>query len=417
MNDDILQHIQQLQFTDRTTAEALLLTFLQDRFPFEVASVELRPQAISLNSFNGFVQLVDGRNLFFKTHTESDTVISEYYNATMLAEAGYRVIQPMFQSNQTGEQLLVYERITAPSVFDLAWDIENDRSSQLEALTQAQNTADDELLQLYKVTLTLQTASQAKESPIHQLFYHRLTGGRFERFYGSLPSATKQTDTIIHLPLGDLSMQKVRSYRWIINGQEYSETINDLVQAASELLYPAQDGMSIIGHGDAHNGNVFFQPPSLTYFDPAFAGRHSPLLDVVKPIFHNVFAMWMYFPNIKEKHTLIEVEIRNDTLNVHYDYALHPVRRMFLDSKFNRVLIPILQKLQAGGQLRSDWRRYIKLALMCCPLLTMNLTDVNKFPPSISLLGLAMTIEMGSESSIQHSLIDSYFNQAETALT
>ena len=417
MNDDILQHIQQLQFTDRTTAETLLLTFLQAHFPFEVASVELRPQAISLNSFNGFMQLADGRNLFFKTHTESDTVISEYYNATMLAEAGYRVIQPMFQSNQTGEQLLVYERITAPSVFDLAWDIENDRSSQLEALTQAQNTADDELLQLYKETLTLQTASQAKESPIHQLFYHRITGGRFERFYGSLPSAAKQTDTTIHLPIGEMWMQKVRNYQWVINGQEYPETLNDLVEAASELLHPEQDGMSIIGHGDAHNGNVFFQPPSLTYFDPAFAGRHSPLLDVVKPIFHNVFAMWMYFPYIKEENTLIEVEIRNDTFIVHYDYVLHPVRHMFLESKFNRVLIPILQHLEADGQLRSDWRRYIKLALMCCPLLTMNLTDANKFPPAISLLGLAMTIEMGATSTTSKSVIDTYFSQAENLLS
>ncbi len=60
-----------------------------------MTAVELRPLAVSLNSFNGFMTVRDGaagsRRYFFKTHIESDGVIDEYYHAALLAEAGYPV--------------------------------------------------------------------------------------------------------------------------------------------------------------------------------------------------------------------------------------------------------------------------------------------------------------------------------------
>ena len=50
------------------------------------------------------------------------------------------------------------------------------------------------------------------------------------------------------------------------------------------------------------------------------------------------------------------------------------------------------------------------MALFCCPFLTMNLSDTNKFPPAITLLGLAMSVEMGSANlGTEKSLLDSEF--------
>ena len=165
-----------------------------------------------------------------------------------------------------------------------------------------------------------------------------------------------------------------------------------MIDRAIKLLNPEQTGVSIIGHGDAHNGNVFFRkndnPPSLLYFDPAFAGKHQPLLDLTKPLFHNIFAMWMYFPEIKRDTTSISLKIEDDRLIVNYNYALPPVRHMFLNSKVERVLIPILRDLKKKNLLQDNWRDYLKSALFCCPLLTMNLADNQKFSPEISLLGL-----------------------------
>ncbi len=413
MIDDLLQRIRDLQHTDRSGAEALLLPFLQEELPYDITAVKLTPSAVSLNSFNGFVTLADGSERFFKSHTETNTVIDEYYNTELLAEAGYPIIQPIFQSTTPGRQLLLYEVVRDSSVFDVAWSIEHEgRADLLPELSAAQGRADDELLRLYRATMQHQTAEEAAQAPIHQLFHHRLTKGRFELFYGGLRRML--------LPDHEDLVANVLGWRWEINGRAYAETLSDITKRAIELLVPSQAGASVIGHGDAHNGNVFFRanetPPSLLYFDPAFAGRHSPLLDLVKPLFHNVFAMWMYYPEEKRKSTHISMERHGDTVHVEVDCALPPVRRMFLESKVQRVLIPILRDLKERGELRSNWRAYLKAALFCCPMLTMNLADSQKFPPEISLLGLVMSVEMGAESQGERSLIDATLDTVAEAL-
>ncbi|MEL6308078.1 MAG: ABC transporter permease [Chloroflexota bacterium] len=269
-----------------------------------------------------------------------------------------------------------------------------------------------ELLAFYQQSLVTQSAEEASKSPVHQLFYHRLTGGRLDRFYAD--------ERNIRLPDGVHKMVSIRDKTWIINGQVYNETLNDMIQRAIRLHQPAQPDVAIVGHGDAHNGNVFFRkddtPPSMLYFDPAFAGKHHPLLDLTKPLFHNVFAMWMYFPQDKKASTQISMQQSDTTIKVAYEYALPAVRHMFLDSKIERTLIPILRQLKAKNQLRDDWRAYLKASLFCCPLLTMNLADNEKFPPEISLLGLAMSVEMGSESERVRSLIDQKLDEVEQTL-
>jgi hypothetical protein len=409
---NILEQIQHLQFSDRASAESLVMTFIQTTFPqLEVTQVELHPLAVSLNSFNGFLTLTHGKRLFFKTHVEQDTIISEYYNAGMLAEVGYPVIQPLYSSTQSGQQLLMYEVVTEPSVFDIARRLETSQPSPavLDALTAAQHQADDHLFQLYLKSLAPQSTEQAAKAPIHQLFYHRLTGGRLDRFYG--------VDTQIALPHGTFSMSDVRRVQWVINDRIYSLTLDEIIAQAAAVLNPAHPlELSVIGHGDAHNGNVFFNEArrQLTYFDPAFAGRHHPLLDLTKPLFHNVFAMWMYFPEQEREKLGIHIEPDGSTWHVMHNYTLSPVREMFLQSKVQRVLLPIMKHLQHTGKLIADWRRLLKSALFCCPFLTL---DLKRFPPEIALLGLTMAVEMGAESvSDKRSRIDMILDQAAAAI-
>lgn len=421
MTHDLLQHIQQLQFSDRSQAETLTREFIRSVFPLDVAAVELRPLAVSLNSFNGYATLADGRRLFFKAHTESDTVIDEYYQASMLAEVGYPVVEPLYASTQRGQQILIYDLISDPSVFDLAWAIETGQTSVAvaEALSGAQQRADDRLASLYVQTLDVSDASSHERAPIHQLFYHRLTGGRLTRFYGPLPGEPGDGGGLT-VAGQQHSWSRIRGVKWVINGQRYVESLDAIILRAIELLQPAQSGPTVIGHGDAHNGNVFFRDqgngPTLEYFDPAFAGRHHPLLDLTKPLFHNVFAMWMYFrPEVAARLT-ITLDQSGDTWEIKHDYTLHPIRQMFLTSKIERALIPTLTLLKSRGWLRDDWRPYLKSALFCCPFLTMNLGDTEKFPDTISLLGLSMAVEMGAESSGERSVIDRVLDDVERAL-
>jgi hypothetical protein len=400
-NRPILERIQRLQFTDRPQAEVLAAEFIGDVFSqLEIAQVRLRPQAISLNSFNGFLTLTNGQELFFKTHVEQDGVIQEYYNAAMLAEAGYPVIQPLYTSEQADQQILIYEVVKDPSVFDAARALETDRfaDDRFQALTQAQNASDKQLMTLYEQTLDDAPREAVANAPIHQLFYHRLTGGRLDRFYGE--------GITIQLPHQPLSLHEVRQKHWVINGTAYTETLDTLIARASEVLNPTRlPVQTIIGHGDAHNGNVFFDEPqrTLTYFDPAFAGRHHPLLDLVKPLYHNVFAMWMYFPEDEAEKLTITLREQQATWIVAHNYEPNPIRQMFLESKVSNTLIPLLKLLQGRDLLPLNWRDILKLGLFCCPFLTL---DLKRFPPTISLLGLTMAVQMGAESSGVRSLID-----------
>lgn len=410
MSDSLLEQIQTLQFTDRSKAEALLRDFVCELFPdLNVIGVELRPQAVSLNSFNGFLIQDSGERLFFKTHVEQDNIIDEYYNATLLADAGYDVIQPLHTSTQADQQLLIYPLVTDPSVFDVARDVETGKRGADDgaALTQAQNDADDHLYKLYEQTLQTQTAEEAAAAPVHQLFYHRLTGGRLERFYGD--------GQPIELPDKTWDMADIRRLQWTVNGAIYDDTLQYVIDNSTRLLNPKQAGLSVVGHGDAHNGNVFIDlsRPYMIYFDPAFAGRHHPLLDLTKPLFHNVFAMWMYFPEEEAKNLEIQAKIEGENIIIAHNYKCNDLRKMFLNSKIDRVLTPILRKMKYNEQLRDDWRAYLKAALFCCPFLTLNL---RRFPPKIALLGLSMAIQMGSESRGDRSLIDQVLDRVEQTL-
>jgi hypothetical protein len=412
--DDLLDQIQVLQFSDRAAAEMLLMDFIRQTFPqLTVRALTLRPLAVSLNSFNGFLLTENEEKLFFKTHIETDGVLGEYYHAEQLASAGYPILQPILQSHQAGKQLVIYPYVDSPSVFDIAWKIEQGDIQEAEMLAAAQHRLDDQTFHIYRSSLEWQDPKQAEAQPVHQLFHHRLTGGRLDRFYNQ-PNAALDVNAI------PVPMSELRQKHWRINGSVFYDTLDSIIRRATKLLMPSQPGASIVGHGDAHNGNVFFhrQPDgaSLSFFDPAFAGRHHPLLDLTKPLFHNVFCMWMYYPSVMQESLRLDVRIAGDTIIVDHDYRLHDVRMMFLRSKTERVLIPTLRELKLRGWLPHDWRAYLKASLFCCPFLTRNLLDAQTFSPEIALLGLTQAVEMGAESHEKQSLIDSTLDEVEQSI-
>lgn len=406
----VLQTVQSLQFSDCEAAERLLRRFIEDVFSFEVADVALRPLAVSLNSFNGFLTLRDGRRLFFKSHVEPGSVIAEYYNSDLLQQAGYPVIMPVAASTEPGKQMLLYEVVEDQSVFDVAWDIERGSCSTgtLDRVRAAQHQSDIDLLDAYRRTLEWLPADRHAAAPIHQLFSHRLTGGRLDDFYGE--------DRPLQLPgNAAMSMGEVRRANWQINGISYRITLDDIIENAIQVLNPAQAGPAVVGHGDAHNGNVFLRSDSMVYFDPAFAGHHDPLLDLVKPLYHNVHAMWMYFPDVLEGERGATLDIQDNTFVVTYPAPLHSVRDMFHNSKTQHTLIPLLRMLRERDWLRSDWRAYLQAGLACCPLLTMDLANSERFPPAIALLGLAHVVEMGANSEGK-SQVEMWLDDVEAAL-
>jgi hypothetical protein len=392
MQDSTLQAIQGLQRSDLPAANGLLLRFLEEELelPFRIESVELRPSAVSLNSINGVLH-TDGGKKFFKTHVEPASVVTEYYNVTLLRDAGYPIISPTFASTAYGKQFLIYEYIEAPSLFEAIRSVEIAAEDDARDLLAAVRESDDLLFRLYERSLRFTGAEVHAAQPIHQLFFHRL-GSRYSKFYGGE----------FTLPDIRTGFPAIARKKWIINGIAYRDTLDSLVADAKDTL--GFNGIrqipAIIGHGDAHSGNQLYfgsQVP-LTYFDPAFAGAHSPMLDIIKPLIHNSFLKWLYFPDEVAAANAISCRTTDDTISVEYDFRPSEFRMALFGSKLTRVVTPVLNLMKEQELLPENWQATMQAASMCCPLLTMNLADRIRFMPEIALLGLAAAVEFGGRS-------------------
>jgi hypothetical protein len=293
------------------------------------------------------------------------------------------------------QQMVIYPVVHWPVMFDLLRAVETGNSAEIaiETLVSAEIRECKRLLGIYRTTQAASTKEEHATAPIHQLFWHRITGGRFKNFY---------TGKFIGFPTENLDRQRIAfeeilSYHWMINGAIQRHSLGELIEKARIVLDPRKAATTVIGHGDAHFGNVFLENErQYLYFDPAFAGRHSPLLDVIKPLFHNIFATWMYFPYDVVRNLHLTVSVDDANIAVEHDYTLTPVRQALLQTKVEHLLTPLTAELREQNVLPEDWREMMQLALMCCALLTINLLDEQRMPPAISWLGLLLAVQMGN---------------------
>lgn len=396
-----LATIQKLQFERRPVAEKLLRLWFVKQMDLVTEHVHLTPKAVSLNSFNGFYTNSE-QEYFFKTHVEEHGVLNEYYHADLLDQAGYNIVRPLRLLQEKNRQIVIYPVIKSPVVFDLMRALETGGEMPpgvtARTLLEAERVECHHLLEIY--ANTFQPAQDTSNAPIDQLFWHRLVK-RFEEFYAgkTFPVPTsEQTENI--------SFTQLMRARWIINGVVQEKTLGELVELGRRVLDPARSAATVVGHGDAHFGNVFLEGTDTgqryLYFDPAFAGRHSPLLDIIKPLFHNVFATWMYFPAEIAPGLHLSVRVENDCLIVQHDYRPTPIRQALLQIKQEHLLRPLLAWLREQGALPDDWPARVKLALMCCPLLTVDLFDETKRPPALGWLGLAQAVMLGNGNLFQY---------------
>jgi hypothetical protein len=418
MRDELLE-LQRLQFSDKERSEQRLKALLESCGVEDIASVALNPKPESLNSVNGFVNFADGTTLFFKSHVEENECLEEYYQHEVLESAKYPCITPNKVNSVPGEQIAFYEVIHFPTLFDLAKSsedeqlgVEAEKESKIEGessavLSDAQRKLDRQIEMIYREQLRPLTEVEHAKAPIHQLFHHRLSEqGRVRSFYSG---------SSLSLPGEELNADELFRCHWTINGVAYEETLEELVQQARSVLRPQECRAAVLGHGDAHNGNVFWdsERESLKYFDPAFAGVHDVFLDITKPLFHNVFARWMYFP--EEVDCEIELNYSRDGKRINIDHSFEPskLRTEFFESKRDLVLFPLLEFLRSekakdrNVSLADNWFDYLKKALFCCPLLTINLalpykkqgTVGERYTPEVRLLGLSLAIQMGAYAS------------------
>lgn len=405
---------------DVAAAERIVGRLVQEEFGLDVASVAINRDRYSLNSVNGRVALGDGTGYFFKFHQEEDeaATIREYYQATVLERAGYRVDVPAHACGKVGRQILLYRLRDDRRLADLCLEIERGTADPdlAVALIAAQEESDRHVTRCMLASLHRADAAQSRAEPIHALFHGRLVndpagddiasdrlGGRCTRFYEGAR---------FDFPGLALDWAQFAHLRWVINGIAYKHTVLELFERSRSLLHPDRlAGPAVVAHGDAHNANVWFAreagpgedngAPRLVFFDPAFTGAHVPaLLAEIKPTFHNIFAhpFWLYHPEEADGRFHARMRREGNCLVVEHDWTLPPLRRAFLEAKTLYLWRPLLARLAQVGWLDPDWRRILRSALFCCPTLALNLrAGVGGRAALAAALGWSIAVMLGSE--------------------
>jgi len=402
---------------DRAGARELVVQLISEVTGSAVLDATINADQYSLNSLNGRAVLEGGERYFFKFHSEEgeDATITEYYNAELLRENGYLVDVPVFANGEPGRQILLYALREDARLADVARASELGLAELADGATvpsyaeivAAQQERDRHNLDRLLATLHPATLAQTSAEPIHQLFHHRLVtegvtpglGGRVATFYIDQD-----------FQLGDLVIpwSELKDLQWSINGVEYARTLGSLFDEAGQRLAPERlvESGAVIAHGDDHNANVWFsrrpEGAELVAFDPAFAGRHLPtLLADVKATFHNVFAhpLWLYEPAAADAGYTATVVRDGQRLIVEHNWDLSELRQAFLESKESNVWRPLLAELDSRGWLPEDWQRVLRLALMMCPTLVMNLRAgaPSGHTPISSVIAFSQALSAGSE--------------------
>jgi phosphoglycolate phosphatase-like HAD superfamily hydrolase len=404
---DSLQLIQQLQFSRRELAEQLLRLWFVHHMDLPVQRLRLTARAVSLNALNGFYQS-NGQEFLFKAHMETHGGLHEDDQAQLLEAAGYNVARYAQLLCAQEWQIATYLVVRWPLMFDLIRALETDQELPAgltaHTLLEVEERECAHVLDIYQRTFQVGQMLSPYGAPIHRLFWYRLSGTRFQTFYAGktvpLPAGSQPTE---------ISFADIEHYRWTINGREQPHSLGRLIARAREVLHPARVMASVIGHGNAHSGNAFLereQSDSSThtsdalyrylFFDPVFAGRHNPLLDLVKPLYHNVFARWMDFPAEVVQTLNLTIQVQGEQLILEHNYGLTPIRQALLRTRYEKLLVPLVAWLEEQHALQEEWQEFLHLALMCCSLLTVNLCDTTKMLPVISWLGLAQAVQLGN---------------------
>lgn len=427
----VLSRVRQLcAAKDFALAEKELVQFIGRKFNLPVGWVGIRDDGYSLNSVNGFVRLlgeVPGlpQQFFFKFHQEEgeESTIKEYYLGELLRENGYPIDVPLLTSKEVGEQILLYSVQGSPRLADACREVEKIGcpADRCAPLVQGQQDLDHLVLDRYKHTLHRAGEEQALGESLFQLFYWRLADTvDAETFGGRVKSFYLGQDFVFPGLKDPISFEELGSLKWEINGVRYAGGLRQAFGEAKERMNPAKhaDYPAVVGHGDAHNANVWFKydlasdSAVLSFFDPAFAGRHLPaLLAEIKPTFHNILAHpdWLY--HSKEAKIQVSAELGEGVIRVTHGWILNPLRRAFWDIKRDVFWKPWLAHLNSEGMLPPDWRAYIRSALFCCPALVINLrAGAASHTPETSLLGTAMAVMLAHEPEQGSDLVSDFLD-------
>lgn len=181
-----------------------------------------------------------------------------------------------------------------------------------------------------------------------------------------------------------LSLDKLCHLKLRINGRDYS-SLRTVLDDATDCLMSKQRLLAF-GLGDGHGGNVlvpFSSGPDparkLLSIDYEVSGFHSPLLDLAKPLYNDIFFRALYADCISSPPQ-IEVELMDDTLLMRTFYGDSSLAQAILGVKRSYLVEPLFRHAQELGFDLYPEARVLSSALFACGLLTRDFSkDMNAF--------------------------------------
>lgn len=401
---------------DPATAEQALAPLLASFFPsLQITGCRINSGSkVSLNSVNGFVSTADGASYFFKFHAEEgeekSLEASEYYRADALAKAGWPIITPVMASTQAGQQCVIYEKLDAPTAYDLFGKADAHYLATRhddEELCRTLLKAEEDYL---RTTTAVMLESLAPASPdnekaaLHQLFSHRVHGvkgttPRLDLFYTGKP---------VRLPDGaTMPFEALAALSWVINGEAQEHSLASIIALIKKELRASATAVqpSVLCHGDDHNGNKFLMGGRFVAFDPAFAGRVPVLLAPIKALLHNacLHPFWYYEPERVHPALNVTYAVKGETLHVTHnagDVLASPLRDKVFALHRAHVWQPLMAELGRRGGVK-DAPRFISAAAFACPFLALNMIDAARAPQAqLSLFNLAQCVALFHNKAI-----------------
>ncbi len=340
----------------------------------------------SSNSKYGVAVLSNGENVFFKEMLNEFRFRGEIYGFTTASAYYGRLQEPIF--TDPGKNMIAYKwfdgDITARKRLDLVTDDLMKNYMETE-LRKAEDSLNAYLLSATDIHKGVVKKEELYTSRIHDLFYGRLMGDRLSKFYNDF---TFETNGI------KVGFEELMGMTIVINGVTY-RSIRDSVDKARSDLFPEylNEKLMICGLGDAHSGNIMSSgnPDDYLYIDYEFSGFHSPYLDMAKAIYNDCSFNIFYVDKLPKQDFHIEVKVDGDRLIIEHDYKFDSLSKFLLKTKMEGVVLPMRDFLNGKGiSTDDDWLDTLGSAMLCCGLLTRNLSE---FDETGFFLNLANVIE------------------------
>ncbi len=213
----------------------------------------------------------------------------------------------------------------------------------------------------------------SEEHPgIHRFFHDRLRCyKRLEEFYAR--------GIVVHGE--NISLWDFIRVPLCINGKPFP-SVQELHDSAEESVHRRHDDSRPVafGLGDAHGANVMVDSNKrsdnsldILYIDYEVAGWHSPLLDLAKPFYNDVF-FETFFASEIGKPSGLQCTISDSVLDIRISTRMDDLSKMILEIKKRYLIEPLLQVARDLGP-EYDLEPYIAQlggALFACAVLTRN---------------------------------------------